>query len=723
LRKGSFMKINFPLTKITIARSILLSGRGARIALIFAATLSLVLSLDPAEAPAGDFHNAPSLQGFTGLLNTPNAEVTDDGKFDALYSKQIEDRFRAQTAREESYVFSIGFLPFAELGGRLTEAPGVMRDLSANIKVRVPFIPRGYYLPDVAFGVQDIGGGVKLLQTKYAVLSEELWRLRLSLGYGSGPDRMKGVFGGAELKVFEWLYLIGENDTRETNAGARLVVPELFGVPVKLQATAKTSLDYRPGKMEYAFGLQIPLGSDRHNTAPSQKYNNGTDALSALSTTPGARQLPAPTPGSPKAEKGVGAAGPDLQHLLTKLTSHGFQNVKIGYRGEWLLVVEYENSRYNHNELDGLGVVVGLVVDAVPTGFETLRLIVKKQDIRVLQLSAPLRDFKAFLLDAGTEGELNKHLRITTDVEDDNGVRFIAGPRNPSWLRSALVLYPGLKTYVGTEVGVFDYLLSAKLDYYLNVWKGAALNARWDVPVTWSENFAAGKEFGSNRKTTEFERLMLFQAIKASPDVMINLGGGMVLHDAYGVVNEVMWTPGDGTHRFTVKQASVTSNSIDQPRKREAYLGSYRYYLSPLDLYLVGTGGKFFDQDKGGVAELKRFFGDTNVSLYFKYSDTPVGEHVKVAGVLFSFPLTPRRDMKPYPLQLKGSNEWGYFEETRVAGAGEKNFLGTSIGVDPRLPYNLERVFYNRDRLSEPYIRKHLLRLRDAYLTYGQNEN
>jgi hypothetical protein len=184
-----------------------------------------------------------------------------------------------------------------------------------------------------------------------------------------------------------------------------------------------------------------------------------------------------------------------------------------------------------------------------------------------------------------------------------------------------------------------------------------------------------------------------------------------------------MWTPGDGTHRFTFKQASVTSDSIDQPRKRESYLGSYRYYVSPLDLYLVGTGGRFFDNDKGAVAEVKRFFGDTDVSLYFKYSDTPLGEHMKVAGVLFAFPLTPRRDMKPYPLQLKGSDEWSYFQETRLVKAGEKNFVATSIGIEPRLAYNLERVFFNRDRLSEPYIRKHLLRLRDAYLTYGQREN
>jgi hypothetical protein len=53
---------------------------------------------------------------------------------------------------------------------------------------------------------------------------------------------------------------------------------------------------------------------------------------------------------------------------------------------------------------------------------------------------------------------------------------------------------------------------------------------------------------------------------------------------------------------------------------------------------------------------------------------------------------------------------------------GAANTVATSVGVDPTPPYNLEHVFFNRDRMSEPYLRKHLLRLRDAYMTYVQGE-
>jgi hypothetical protein len=696
----------------------------------------LFLLLAGTSCLAAEWHNALSLQGFTGLLNTPNAEVTDEGKFYALFSNQRESQLPPRNAREESYIFSVGLFSFAELGGRLTDAvrPGAshLTDLSANFKVKVPFIPKGYYLPDLAFGMQDVGGGAKNLQTKYLVATEELWRFRFSIGYGYGPNRMKGVFGGAELKAFDWLYLIGENDTRETNVGARLVSPRFFGIPVNLQVTAKMSLDHKPGNLEFGFGMQFPLGLDHHNSKPAPDQGNQEQPAPAvagpahgtvLEETAGEPDRNAPgrsSVGMPVERDPVTDKRTRLVRLMERLAAAGFQNIRVGVKDDLLLVVEYENSRFTHNELDGLGVVAGIVVETIPSGYGMLSLIMKKKGIRLLEFSAPLKYFDNFLHDADMLDEFNDSLRITTDIhDDDDEVEYIDGDSRPSWLRSSLILYPGLKTFVGTEVGVFDYLLSLKLDYFLNAWKGAVVNARWDIPVAWSKNFNDGEAFRNSRNNSRLERVMLFQALKLGPDLMINVGGGMVLHDAYGTVNEAMWTPGGGNHRILLRQAYISGqDSQNQNKKNHVYLGSYRYYFDPLDLYLTGTGGKFLDNDKGFSIELKRFFGDTAFSVYYKNSRTPSKEHVQVGGVQVAFPLTLRREMKPYPLQLKGNDDWSYNQETKIVAPGSANNVATSIGVNPQLPYNLDRIFYNRDRLSEMYIRKHLLRLRDAYLTY-----
>jgi hypothetical protein len=78
--------------------------------------------------------------------------------------------------------------------------------------------------------MQDVAGGTLLLQTRYLVMSEE-WRCFIvSVGYGFGPKRLKGAFGGL-VKACDCAHLLGENDTRETNLGIRLVTPSIFGFP------------------------------------------------------------------------------------------------------------------------------------------------------------------------------------------------------------------------------------------------------------------------------------------------------------------------------------------------------------------------------------------------------------------------------------------------------------------------------------------------------------
>ncbi len=685
--------------------------------LLSCGVICLTLLLGLPACHGGEFHSALSLQGFTGLLNTPNAAVTDAGKGYILFSNQKESKWRDLVPREESYLFSVGLFSFAEIGGRLTEAPGAARDLSANAKLRLPLGSGAYFLPDVAFGIQDMGGGAKNLQTKYVVATRELWRLRFSLGYGTGPDRMDGIFGGIEFKTFDWLYLIGEHDTKEKNIGLRLVTPEMFGLPVNLQATAKTSLDYRAGNTEFGIGLQFPLGA----TYDKGRRERGEE-MDARPPQP--ERLPEAAAAGGESFGRDGSDG-GLRRLREELVAGGFLNVRVGAdREKGLLVIEYENSRYNHNELDGLGVVAGLAVDGVSSDFEVIRMIILKKGIRILQVSALIDDFREFLHDRGKSLRLYGSLEVTPETSDDRTVRFIDGDANPSRLRSELAVYPGLKTYVGTDVGLFDYLLSLKPDYYLNLWKGAVANARFDIPVSWSDNFNDGKPFRSRREGSQADRLMLFQAVKVAPRVMVNLGAGMILHDTYGTVNELIWTPGDGNHRFLLKQAYASSSDPQALYQgNRAWLGSYRYYFGLLDLHLEGTAGQFLDNDRGFTVELKRFFGDTAFSLFYKNSRTEARanadrEQVQMGGVQISLPLTPRRDMKPHPVQIKGSSEWSYAQETKIVAPGNSNDVNTSIGLDPQMGYNLERIYYNRDRLSEEYIRRHLPRLRDAYLTY-----
>lgn len=173
---------------------------------------------------------------------------------------------------------------------------------------------------------------------------------------------------------------------------------------------------------------------------------------------------------------------------------------------------------------------------------------------------------------------------------------------------------------------------------------------------------------------------MLFQGVKPLPDLMFNFGVGMVVHDRNGILNEALWSPGDGTHRFRISQG-WNSDSTTQ-HHADLLLGSYRYYYGPLDLSLEGSVGQFWAEDRGVNLELKRWWEDTAVSLYAKSSKGSDDKNWRAIGLQLSFPLSPRRDMKPLAkLQLRGSDEWGYAQETTlknnnpVGARGNTNYL------------------------------------------------
>jgi hypothetical protein len=153
-----------------------------------------------------------SLQGFSGHLNIPSAFVVTEGDLQFQYANQQNPVGGRLPKWQDQYMLNIGFFDFAEVGGRLTwsEPAYSVNDLSGNFKLTTaPFKKYSPYIPAVAFGIQDVGGGAKHFQTKYVVVSEDIWRFRLTAGYGTGPDRMDGIFGGGEFRPFDWLHLLG----------------------------------------------------------------------------------------------------------------------------------------------------------------------------------------------------------------------------------------------------------------------------------------------------------------------------------------------------------------------------------------------------------------------------------------------------------------------------------------------------------------------------------
>lgn len=697
-----------------------------------------------------DLQNHLSLQGFTGIINTPSAEVTTASDVDLQFNNQLESQFVRKYPNERNFIFSLGILPHVELGGRLASRVdssksrgyivGGERDLSGNIKLQLPWQPS--YLPHLAVGVQDFGGGAPQFRSKYAVASETLGPLKLSLGYGTGPDRLSGVFGGAEWQALDWLYVLADNDSDESNFGLRLVTPRpVFGAAT-FSATAKLATTGTAKDFALGIELRIPLGNERRNTRPLLAPVDATDIsteptaplappLSSESLAGGANRGEAPLAAIPYSSDASTvmpasrvpqlnnitdeAMDSALRRIGDRLTALSFQFVQVGADGGGTLYVEYENLRYNHGFLDAMGLVLGTVTAMTPHGIERIEVLATKRDVPLLSIGVSVELYRAFLADpSATLAPLRADMRVARTLG--------FGDRNIYWLPQAsdtrhtwfdFVLRPDAHTFVGTEFGAFDYSLALRTDARLNLWRGADLATTWDFPISHSDDVNPGRTFSDARHDSGLQDAFLQQILPLAPTIinMTSVGRQIADHQEYlGAWNETVWNPATGQHSFRLKLGYFED---EQGRERNMWTGYYDLFWAPLNSVFEVNYGQYWYGDRGFTFIARRFFGDTAVSAFVKYNGDKAG------GLSVSFPLTPRQDPKPGIAQVRGANRWAYGMQTSIGLAKNSNPIDTRIAVDSNTYNNLLKDVLDAGRLNAPYIRENVLRLRDAYVEWG----
>jgi len=659
------------------------------------------------------FDSAMSMQGFTGLINTPNAQTLKQGDAVIHFNNQFDNHLRGydyerEYSYEEDYIFGIGFLPYLEVQGRLSEARGYIRDLSANAKLQLPYHHK--YLPDLAIGVQDIGGAANNYDNTYVVLDKEFWFIRASLGYGNSnvPEtktkRMDGLFGGVEIQVLEWLYLMAEDDTQEQHVGVRLKLPKSWDLPVGLSGLIASNLS-DGGETSFAINFTIPLlGTSKKITEISREEEN--EVSETLDDSIEERQE--------ESLHLITLKTPEKKNLFTlqsDLVDFGFENVQVG-SFENTLHVRCENSIFDKNDLDALGYVIG-VISSDDYEYENFSVSLLKSNLETLTISGNIQEYRQFLENptALHVSNLKSHLDISRDF-DDSAVSYISEKQNSSFFTPRLELSPGLATAVGTEVGVFDYLLSLRANLYATIYDGLIISATGEVPLAHSENFDDGKVYHDmfeDRLDSRLVNAMAHQTLHYE-SLLNTISAGLYQSDYLGFMNQTDFSFGE--HALRARLGVFENNEDDTEEQREVYLGTYRYFYAPYDFFVEATYGKYWHQDTGFTLELKRYFGD--VSVAFIYQDV----EDKFAGAKVSIPLTLRKIHKANYFQVKGKNDFSYALRSTISREDGTNTLNPNGGITPLNDFEITSYYLNRDRLNSAYIKQHLDRMRDVYLNY-----
>jgi len=693
-------------------------------------SILFLLALLPSTIIAAEPEATMSFQGYSGLINTPTAKLFDEGSLYIQYGNQVETRSGYRVG--DNYNFGVGLWEYVEVSGRLADynfgGKDGLTDLSANIKLGIPFIPKDWF--SLAVGIQDIGGAANYFDAKYVVASKNIFEnINFSLGLGqsdSQQGRLNGVFAGIAWQPYEWAKLSAEYDAADTQLGVHLSTPKNWftsGIQLSTDILVSSSNDQLKDDVYYSVGLTIPL--DFNGVNSSSQYSERNSAISS--------KLNSDQEYSPidDVDPAVIDRSGILERLRVKklLAKEGFEAIKVGEADLNTVYIEIENHIYNRNQIDGIGVVLGIMSKHIRHNYSNFTLVLKEREIPIAVVKGNLAEYDAFLRD-------NQPLKVDISTDTFTSQRRIPTAdldnSNDYWLKPRFTFWPGIVSTVGTEVGAFDASLALISHLELPLWRGAAITAQHTTQVAETKNFEEGEVFAQKKQKTGLQEYSFHQTISL-PYSVKNMTFFGRYRDTYNyLANEIRWQSFGGSHKFNLLTARY-ENQITaeikpytgcnplfvrcwppiQPQQRDVIIGKYKYYNAHLNTSAELQVGQYWQQDKGVVFKLERMFGDVSLNITYKNTKVDNEESNQFIGLGFSIPLTPRKDYNNKYFQVRGKPTWQYSVNTLVGKS--HNNLTPGTGDNTKLFYNLDSTFYNNDRLSSEYIYANSNRLKQAY--------
>jgi hypothetical protein len=665
---------------------------------------------------AQNFDNHLSFQGYTGVINTPNTEIIKEGRATLHFNNQFDNHLKYYDSTQkhsstEDYILGIGFLPSFEFTGRLVESKGTLRDLSANIKYKIPYAHE--YLPNIAIGFQDVGGAWNLYDNKYLVMDKKIDNFCLSMGYGKSNDkrgkRMDGLFGGLEVDATDWLSFMGEHDGEESHIGVRLTIPSSWSSNFNIDTIIAQNLT--DSDTSFAINLSIPLLNKKRDLSFNLENSLELDSLNSNPQT--VKQFISKFTKTQTKKESI-----DISYKLQKrLVDFGFEDVRVGQYNE-TIYVECENSIFDQNDLDALGYIIGTIVNT-NSNYNYYSVTLLKNNIQTLSIGGRISHYKEYLSHPTiTNRNKVKESLIIAREFDTNKVEFLTQKANSSFFKPRVELSMGVITTVGTEVGVFDYLASLRTNMYTTIYDGLMVSALYESPFIHSSNFDKNRVYGITYRDRLEDRLIsanLHQTVHYST-LLNTISIGQFYTDYIGVINQTNIASDSGNHTLNLKIGILEEKNSNE--SREVYLGKYRYFYEPLDLFSEITYGQYWNQDRGVTLQLKRFFGESAIALYYKNVGT------QYLGIQFSIPFTLQKIPKASSFgQIRGKKDFTYSLRTTIKEDDGTNRLKPSGGVIPEVDFEIENYYLNRDRVNKEYIKENIERMRDSFVKYIKFSN
>lgn len=665
-----------------------------------------------------------NIQGVTGGLVIPSAHVLSQGSVALTYGNYQESPLGA-SGTQQNLSLGFGLLPGFEFFGRFANyvdpIPGSIlstgqRDLSVNVKLQVP-TPWASG-PKIAVGVNDIAGGAAYFKSIYVVGTQQFGAVSGTVGYAQGssafddpsqPATFNGLFGGAVWRLGDTgLSVLAEHDGRQRHAGLRWQSPPIASLAraqvvgtVQQSFGAVTPNGANADATKYAVSLVVPLGDNEIRRAQFKPE------ASAQLTPLDAKPVPGTLQATPQDR---------LATLRKALVDVGLERVRVGLRDGMLgqlVVVEYENNRYGHNEADALGLVLGLGAELAPKGIQRVHAITLKAGLPMYETSVGVTAYREFLRDGSASPVRDSMVWDRVGLAEPYPTRWLDDAPT-SYSRVRIGLKPEIAHTLGTEISPLDYSLAANLQIKVPLWRGARLQSSYIQQFANSPNMAEGAVFQELRQRNGLKSLALQQSFWLAPGILTNVSVGRFQYDVYGVQGEAMaFIPGTD-NLLHARAAAYNQAPGGLAGDDRAFAAGYRHTLTP-SMFVEAGFQKYGDGSTGPSLEWTRWFGDVAVQLFYRR-----GGDRQFAGLQLTLPLLGRQGMAPGPVTFSGSSLFSQSIRTRITTASEPaNLVQPSAVRDIALETSMDMEQLNAGRASQKYFVGQIHRMREVFYIYG----
>ncbi|MHC1657519.1 YjbH domain-containing protein [Stenotrophomonas riyadhensis] len=649
-----------------------------------ALALSLSLALHAQEAPPATANE----WGGVGLLQTPTARMAHDGDLNFTAS------YNAPYAR---YNLTLQPLPWLEtsfryinvnnlLYGRSVAGDQHYKDKSIDFKLRLWKESR--LLPEVAFGVRDLGG-TGFFSSEYVVANKNFGPIDASLGFATGYLGNRGDFSnplGAIDDRFKDRRPIANSDI--TQAG-KFGLSNMFKGPVGIFGgiTYQTPMEELLLKVEYDGNdyRREPRGNNLRQRGPinvgvvylpspnvelTAAWERGDAAMFSLTLRGNPGNAPAaPKPFDPPPQRllpeattpaqgtiiAPAAEAPDWTAITSELQRNaGFRVERISRRGDELFIDGYQ-TRYLHAS-KGLGRATRILANATGDDYDWYTLRTTRVGMPIADLSIN-REALAGYLDGTVSEDV---LRRSTELQppDKRAREILYTPKRPPFGGGFNI---GYRQNLGGPDGFILYQVAANYSGSLflldNIWLTGTVSA--DITNNYHK-FKYNAPSRLPRVRTDIRQYLTTSDL-VLPNLQANIAGRLA-PDLYGIAyaGYLEWmyagVGGELLYRPSGERWAVGANlNRVQQRDYDQHWGlrDYRITTGHATLYyafdnrerIIGSlsVGQYLAGDKGATLDIARAF-DNGVTMGAYATKTNVsardfGEGSFDKGIYFSIPL------------------------------------------------------------------------------------